>query len=170
MRGMPRSVAAGQQDGIGFAQHRFHRPGPVERVRPREIVVGGIPEFENGRRKRFGNAYQRVAGIVGSPTVLGDDDGVGGVRENLGHSVNMRWRRGNRYGRNPRGDFGVALANQQLKRYLEQRWAERDGLGDEAGAPKFMNQIRRRARTLRPLDHGFGIAGRTGMISEKRWP
>jgi hypothetical protein len=156
--------------GIGFAQHRFYRPRPVQRVRPRKIVIGGNPEFENGRRKRLGNAYQGVAFIVGSPAVLGDDDGVGGARENLSHPVDMFWRRDNRCGGNPRGDVDVTFAHQQLKRYLQQRGAQRDGLGDEAGAPEFMNQIGRRARSLRPLDDGFGIAGRTRMVGKKRGP
>ena len=61
-------------------------------------------------------------------------------------------------------DFSVTLGHQQLKRCLKQRWTQRDGVGDEAGPTKFMNQIGCGARSLRPLDDDFGIAGRTRVV------
>jgi len=111
--------------------------------------------------------YQGVAVGVGSPAVLGDDDGVRGAREDLGHSVDVVRRRDNRRREYPRAVISVALAHQQLKRNLQQRRSRRDGLGDEAGPPQFMNQIGGRARSLRPLHDDFGVAGRARMVSEK---
>ena len=73
MRWMPGPVAAGQQDSVCVAQYGFNRPRPVQGVRPREIVVGGIPELENRRAKRLGDPYQRGAFSVCSSAVLGDD-------------------------------------------------------------------------------------------------
>src|SRR6478672_4552468 len=165
MRWMPRPVAAGQQDGVGVAQYGFNRPRPVQGVRPREIVVGGIPELENRRAKRLGDPYQRGAFSVCSSAVLGDDDGVGGAGENLGHLVDLLRRRDNGCRRSPGRDFSMTVGHQQLKRCLKQRWTQWDGLGDEAGPTKFMNQIGGGARSLRPLDDDFGIAGRSSVVS-----